>query len=229
MSHALVLQHGELGPPGLLGEWARQREIDLRIHHVDRGGPLPALDGHAFVASLGSWHSPADTHVAEVLAELEFMAAAVQRAIPVLGLCFGGQVLARVLGGEIEPAPEPELGWHAVRSADPDVVPEGPWLQWHFHRFTLPPGARELASSPRALQAFAHGPHLAVQFHPESTIEIVKGWARSDRDRLVALGIEDGDALLETGRKHAAPARAAAFRLFDAFWQGAHDPERRGP
>ena len=67
--------------------------------------------------------------------------------------------------------------------------------------------------------AFIHGRHLGVQFHPESTIEIVRSWARSDRDRVRALGIGDGEALLERGRRHATAAVGAAFDLFDAFWR----------
>ncbi|HEU4657403.1 MAG TPA: type 1 glutamine amidotransferase [Capillimicrobium sp.] len=213
----LVLQHGEWGPPGVLAEWAAARDIELRVHRAHLGEPLPELDGHAFLASLGSAHNPDDRHVAEVAAELRFVERAVDRGVPVLGLCFGGQMLARVLGGRIERAPRPELGWHAVRSVDPQVVPEGPWLQWHYHRFTLPPGAELLADSPVGVQAFAHGPHLGVQFHPESTIEIVAEWARLDAERIAGLGMDDGTALLEQGRHLADAARAAAFRLFDAF------------
>lgn len=213
----LVLQHGDWGPPGVLGEWAAERGIALAIHRADHGEPLPDLDGHAFVASLGSPHNPEDGHVEHVAAELRFVERAVQGGVPVLGLCFGGQVLARVLGGAIERAPAPELGWHRVRSEDPATVPEGPWLQWHYDRFTLPPGAQLLADSPVCVQAFAHGPHLGVQFHPESTIEIVRQWAQVDGERLAALGVDDGEALLEQGRRHAAAARAAAFQLFDAF------------
>lgn len=219
MSAALVLQHGDWGPPGLLGEWAAARGLPLEIHRADLGEPLPALDGQAFVVSLGSPHNPADTHVPEVAAELRFVESAVERGVPVLGLCFGGQVLAKVLGGEIERAPRPELGWHTISSSAPDLVPEGPWLQWHFDRFTLPPGADELARSAVAVQAFTHGRHLGVQFHPESTIEIVSSWARSDRERLEALGIDDGEALLVRGRHHADAAARAAFDLFDAFWE----------
>lgn len=230
MNPALILQHGEWGPPGLLGEWAAARGIPFDVHRADLGQPLPALDGNAFIASLGSTYSPADrNHVPEVAAELDFIARAVDRDVPVLGLCYGGQVLASALGGQIETAPEPELGWHPVSSAHPDRVPEGPWLQWHYHRFTLPAGAVELARSPRALQAFGHGPHLGVQFHPESTIEIVRGWARLDSERLRALGIGDGEALVESGRDHADGARRAAYELFDAFWSRAHPSERRDP
>jgi GMP synthase-like glutamine amidotransferase len=215
---ALILQHGETGPPGLLARWCVARGVPYAIHHAG-SGPLPELNGQPFVASLGSKHNPDDVDVPEVAAEREFLREAVARDVPVLGLCFGGQMLASVLGGTIDDAPEPELGWHAVQSKDPNVVPGGPWLQWHFHRFSVPDGAQALASSPVGPQAFAHGRHLGVQFHPESTIEIVAQWARADRERLAALGIDDGEARLERGRRHADAAAAAAFDLFDAFWR----------
>jgi GMP synthase-like glutamine amidotransferase len=216
---ALVLQHGDWGPPGVLADWAADRGLALDVHRADLGEPLPELDGQAFVASLGSPHTPEDLHVEHVAAERRLIEQAVERELPVLGLCFGGQMLAAVLGGRIEDAPRPELGWHRVESEAPELVPEGPWLQWHFHRFTLPPGARRLASSPAGVQAFAHGPHLGVQFHPESTIEIVRLWARADRERLGAHGVEDGEELLDRGRHHAEAAVEAAYRLFDGFWQ----------
>ena len=216
---ALILQHGDWGPPGVLGDWAAARGIELEIHHAQSGAPLPALNGQAFIASLGSPHNPADLHIPEVAAELAYVEQAIARDIPVLGLCFGGQMLAKALGGEIEKAPHPELGWLAIDSAAPEIVPPGPWLQWHFDRFTVPTGAELLATSAAGPQAFTHGRHLGVQFHPESTIEIVRSWARSDDERVRALGIGDGQALLERGRGHATAAVSAAFDLFDAFWR----------
>lgn len=215
---ALILQHGESGPPGLLARWCVARGVPYAVHHAG-SGPLPELNGQPFVASLGSKHNPDDLDVPEVAAERAFLQDAVARDVPVLGLCFGGQMLSSVLGGAIDDAPEPELGWHAVQTEDDAVVPGGPWLQWHFHRFSVPAGARTLATSPVGPQAFSHGRHLGVQFHPESTIEIVRAWARADRERLAALGIDDGEARLERGRRHAEAAVAAAFDLFDAFWR----------
>lgn len=217
---ALILQHGNSdppAPPGLLARWCVARGIPYAVHHA--GTPLPELNGQPFVASLGSKHNPDDTNIAEVAAERAFIADAIGRDIPVLGLCFGGQMLAAVLGGTIDRAPEPELGWHTVTTEDDKIVPGGPWLQWHFDRFSVPDGAQTLATSAVGPQAFAHGRHLGVQFHPESTIEIVTHWARADRERLAALGIDDGEALVERGRRHADAAAAAAFDLFDAFWQ----------
>jgi GMP synthase-like glutamine amidotransferase len=212
---ALFLQHGDWGPPALLGEWAQERGIPYDVHRVDLDPDgIPPLDGQPFVCSLGSDHNPNQRGVPAVDAELRFVESAVRRGVPVLGLCYGGQVLAAVLGAEIERAPEPELGWVEIDSDAPELIPTGPWLQWHYDRFSLPPGARELARSARAIQAFTHGPHLGVQFHPESTVEIVKEWARLDAHR-----VPDGEALVDAGAAHAPSARANAFALFDAFWK----------
>lgn len=219
---ALIVQHGDWGPPGLLADWLRTRAIPFEIHKTWTGRPWPQVEHRAFVASLGSPHSPLDAGREPVVAEeLALLGRAVDAGVPVLGLCFGGQMLAHVLGGAIEPAQPAELGWHAIDSDDPVRVPPGPWLQWHFHRFTTPPGAQLLATSRSGPQAFAHGPHLGVQFHPESTIEIVRRWAVTDRERLAALGFADAEALLDSGRHHAEGAARAAFGLFDAFWERA--------
>jgi GMP synthase-like glutamine amidotransferase len=116
-----------------------------------------------------------------------------------------------------------------VDTDDPQRVPAGPWLEWHYQRFTLPPGSRQLAHSAVGVQAFASGPHLGTQFHPESTIEIVKHWASSDRERLESLGISDAEQQLEDGRGGADTARENAFQLFDDFWERAQRTERREP
>ena len=106
-----------------------------------------------------------------------------------LGLCFGGEALAAVLGARVERSPVPELGWREIETDDPEAIPPGPWLEWHFERFTTPPGATEIARTGDATQAFRLGPHLGVQFHPEATVEIVEGWAEHDGVEAVAGGV----------------------------------------
>jgi GMP synthase-like glutamine amidotransferase len=213
---ALIRQHGDTGPPGILADWLRSRGIDADVSRSWLGETADPAD-YAFVASLGSKHSPRDTHEPAVAAELALLERAVDHDVPVLGLCYGGQALAVVLGGAVERAPVPELGWRELVSDDVEQVPAGPWLEWHYERFATPPGAVELARTPDAVQAFRSGLHLGVQFHPESTVELVAGWARKDADRLAALGIEDAAALLAAPAGHPEAARDAAFRLFDAF------------
>ena len=212
----LVRQHGESGPPALLGEWLDARGIayvvsDSRTNHT------PDVREFEAVASLGCRYSPADADVPQVAAEIALIARAVEHDIPVLGLCFGGQVLAHVLGGTIEPAPTPEFGWREIDTDEPDAIPAGPWLLWHYQRFTVPPGATEVARSQDATQAFRYGRHLGLQFHPESTTDIVEGWARKDAEKLKTVGVTDGLALIKAPAERQDAAKRAAFRLFDAF------------
>jgi GMP synthase-like glutamine amidotransferase len=214
---ALVLQHGDWGPPGLLADWLEARGIGFEVHRTYVGAPTPAADGYDFIVSLGSDRNPRDLHDASVVAELALLERAVALDIPVLGLCFGGQALAAVLGAAVTPAEIPELGWHAIETDDPSLVPAGPWLQWHFDRFAVPEGAVEVARSPSGSQAFRLGRHLGVQFHPESTVEIVAEWAQLDAERLPALGIADALAHIAASPEERAAAARAAFTFFDGF------------
>jgi GMP synthase-like glutamine amidotransferase len=216
--------HGDSAPPALLGEWLDARGIPYEVHRTDRGEPMPGPEGYAFIASLGSKHSPRDTHEPAVTGVLALLEQAIAADVPVLGLCFGGQALAAVLGGTVEPAPVPELGWIRIETDEPELVPPGPWLEWHFERFTTPPGATEIARNGAATQAFRHGRHLGVQFHPESTVDIVAGWAAKDRDRIAALGHTDAEALIAATPEERETARQAAFALFDGFLERATDP-----
>lgn len=214
---ALVLQHGDWGPPGLLAEWLEARGIPFEIHRTYVGEPMPEPDGHDFVVSLGSDRNPRDVDDPTVVAELALLARAVDLDIPVLGLCFGGQALAAALGAPVTTAEIPELGWHTIETDDPAVVPPGPWLEWHYERFDVPEGAVEIARSPSGPQAFRYGRHLGVQFHPESTVEIVAEWAVLDSARLPGLGIPDGLAHIAATDEEQEAAARAAFDFFDGF------------
>src|SRR5829696_4975053 len=163
MKPALIRQHLDSAPPGTLGTWLEARGIPYEIDCSWLGGPLPDPEGYAFVASLGHDRGANEMHVPAVAAERELLALAVARGVPVLGLCYGGQVLAAVLGAQVEPSPVPELGWREIETDDPHRIPPGPWLEWHYDRFRTPPGATEIARATDASQAFRLGPHLGVQ------------------------------------------------------------------
>jgi hypothetical protein len=103
-----------------------------------------------------------------------------------------------------------------VRSSDEALVPNGPWFQWHFDTFTVPPGADLIADSAIGPQAYTIGSSLGLQFHPEVTPEIMDSWVAAYRHELDQEGV-DPDLLLEETYQRARDTRAAAWRLFDGF------------
>jgi GMP synthase-like glutamine amidotransferase len=210
MKPVLIRQHVDTAPPGRLAEWLDARGLAYVVERSWAGAPLPDPAQYAFVASLGHDRGAYETHDPAVAAERELLSRAVDAGVPVLGLCYGAQVLAAVLGSRVAPAAVPELGWREVETDDRAAVPAGPWLTWHYDSFTTPPGATEIARTAHASQAFRSGPHLGVQFHPEATVEIVSAWARAE-------GVDGTETLLAASPEQRRRAREAAFDFFDAF------------
>ena len=220
---ALVLEHEADAPAGILAEWAAERGIDLEVfawHAAADGARDPDPAGRPFVVVLGSEASAFDDTVPWLARERAVIDRALEAGVPLLGICFGGQHLARALGGGVARAARPEVGWLEVESLDEAAVPPGRYLQWHRDAFTVPPGAELLARSPVSPQAFRTGPHLGVQFHPEVTPAIARGWATGYPESVQNAGTTVAEVEAQ-GDAHAAGARSRAFALFDAFLKGA--------
>lgn len=215
----LLVQHMEHDPPGLVGEWVEATGLRAEVVMADPAAPYPDPRAFRMVVVLGSDAAAYDDTVPWLAAELALVRRAVAHGVPVLGICFGGQLLARALGGEVRRAPRPELGWTEVQTRRPAWIAPGPWMEWHFDAFTPPPGAVELAASPAASQAFQYGPHLGVQFHPEATPEMVADWVRRGRDDLARAGVDPAAAEQPAGGW--ARARDAAWQLFTAWYEEA--------
>jgi len=222
---ALVLHHDANSLVGLLGPVLRAEGFDLHEHSIctelDSGiaaGPLPSLDGIDLVVPLGSrWsvydHANVGTWIDD---ELAMMREADRRGIPVLGVCFGGQVLAAAHGGAVMPAAFEEIGWIEIDITDRAPFTTGPWFQWHLDVFEAPPGAEVLATSPAGPQAFRLRRNLGLQFHPEVDTEVLTEWMVTDRDQLRDCGV-DPDELLARTAAETRNARTRAEALVRAF------------
>jgi GMP synthase-like glutamine amidotransferase len=173
----LVVEHGSHAPAGLLADWAASRSLGIQTVALHAGEPLPAAPGCDAVAVLGSELTAYDDTLPWLAAELAFIERMLAASVPVLGICFGGQALARVLGARLYRLPVPEIGWAQVTSAHPGLA-EGPWLSWHRDAFELPAGAAQIAANEVCVQGFSYGPHAALQFHPEATQPIAASWLR---------------------------------------------------
>jgi len=213
---ALIVQHEAPTPPGLVSDWLAQRAASVDVLRIDLEDHVPDPHDYDLIVSLGSEFPAFDDSVPFIGRETQLIQQAASADVPFLGLCFGGQLMARVLGGRSFRANRSEIGWLPVRTNDPELVGEGPWFQWHFDSFTLPPGARLIAETDVGPQAYVIGRSLGLQFHPEVSPEIMDAWVGAYRHELDAEGV-DPDALLEETRRRAATARANAERLLNAY------------
>jgi GMP synthase-like glutamine amidotransferase len=213
---ALVIQHDDDAPGGLVSDWLSERGAVQDVYPIPADGRSPDPRAYDLVVSLGSEKSAYDDDVAWLGHEVELLQDAARADVPVLGICFGSQILARALGGQALRARQSEIGWVRIRSDDPGLIADGPWFQWHHDTFTPPPRAQLLAASPVGPQAYTVGRSLGVQFHPEVTNEIVGEWVSLGADQLARHGV-DGRRLLAETRERAGENGARARRLLDAF------------
>ncbi|MEU8134655.1 type 1 glutamine amidotransferase [Streptodolium elevatio] len=192
----LIVSEAEYDRPGVTVEFPDPRDFDVI---VPLGAPWSVYDD----LTIGTW----------VGDEIVLLREALAADVPVLGICFGAQAMATALGGSVERADRPEIGWTGVRSDDPGLISEGPWFQWHFDRMVLPPEAKEIARSDVGPQAYVVGRSLGVQFHPEVTPEIVRAWLDNGG---VPQALEYGYDPEELGRPRAG-AREQSYALVDNF------------
>ena len=214
----VVIRHHEIDDAGFIADAFRARGAELAVHLVPDDGPLPALGGVDHVVVLGAaWSVYDEQKVGRWIgAELDWLRAADAAGVPVLGICFGAQALAAALGGQVEAAPRKEIGWTTVESLDPELIEEGPWLEFHGDLCVPPPGARLLARTDVCAQAFSVGRHLAIQFHPEVDAAQLSRWmadgGKADAERA---GL-DPDKLVAQTEAEEPQAAARADRLVGA-------------
>jgi GMP synthase-like glutamine amidotransferase len=144
-------------------------------------------------------------------------ASIVKSGKPMLGICFGGQLIARAMGGSVSKAPQCEIGWKSIWSDDTTLVSDGPWFQFHYDRWQLPPGALEIARNPIASQSFVIQNSLAVQFHPEITADSLKSWMNWGGHKSVIENGQDPEIMLAQTLALKNVARERTFDLVDAF------------
>lgn len=203
---AALIANCDDADPGFVGRSLRQRGFSFTEYIREQWEHWPSLQGIDLVVSMGSsWSTYWENHAGPISAEQGLIRQALKDGIPVLGICFGGQQLATALGGTVTNAQSPEIGWFRVENvpetADsaPKCLTEGPWMQWHYDRFSVPSGATVLAESPVGPQAIMCGRALGLQFHPEATESIVRQWASGEgADELAAQRISAPDLLAET-------------------------------
>lgn len=197
-----------------------RRELDADLVEFDvSGGQLPAQFDYDAVVVTGSSSSVYwDEEWIENL--VEYVAAAADRDIPVLGVCFGHQVLAEALGGTVEDMGSFELGYSEVEHTGEDLLFDG--VDEQFTVFTshgdvvtdLPPGAEPIASNEYGNHGFRVGHSFGVQFHPEYDTATAEKIAKSKE---ADVGEERVESVLDGITPENYDAACEVKQLFDNF------------
>lgn len=181
--------------PAYFADWLDARGLAWQLVPLDEGAPMP-VDPRAFagIALMGGpmfvhdglpWQAPLEA----------LLRRAVDREIPVLGHCLGGQSLAHALGAPVTRAPVAEIGWLDVEVCDESARRE--WFggrtafttfEWHYDAFALPAGATPvLTNAFNVHQAYVVADrHIGFQCHIEMTEALVETWLASGADELPA-------------------------------------------
>ncbi len=188
----LVVENDSTAPLARLGDWLTAAGAELELCRAQDGTALPDdLAGYAGLVVMGGYQNALADDVSPWLPRLRrLLAEAVAAELPVLGVCLGAQLLAVATGGRVSLGTAPQYGAQLVAKRQaaatdplfrelpitPDVV------HWHTDEVSvLPPAAVQLAAAPDCEhQAFRVG-RLAwgIQFHIETTPEIIRDWAAS--------------------------------------------------
>lgn len=223
-----VIRHHDEDSAGFVGAAFEARGAELDVRLFPGGGSLPALNGVGHAVVLGS-HASVNDDEAWIAEELDWLRRADAAGVPVLGVCFGGQALCAAFGGRVEKMDREEIGWAVVGTVAPGLVPAGPWLEFHGDRCLPPPAARVLARNEMAVQAFAIGRHLAVQFHPECDGTQLKRWLDGGgREHVSAAGVDPDQLLARTIREEPAARERADQLVAAALRIAAAAPHPRG-
>ena len=191
----LLVRHGPpRSPYNFEADLAAAGSTADTVLFSEGGVPRPPEAYDAVVVFGGYMYATEDERYPWLRDELGYMERAMKAGTPLLGICLGGQLLARLLGARVYKTPVPEFGYwdirrtEAGRSAPLFAGLPDPLLGflWHNDAFELPSGAVRLAESPYCPnQAFSYGDRaFGIQFHLEFSAAQIKSMVTADADAL---------------------------------------------
>ena len=193
MPKILVIQHNDDDNLNDLAQPFYEAGLEIvQWHAAKTAAPVDSLDGFSGLVSLGAFAGVEDEAETPWMPfERKLIETALEHEMPVLGLCFGSQLLASVAGAEVGKSGRPEVGWYQVQMTedaanDPLMSvlgPEPEVIQYHYDTFnwqTLPENLTILGAANGMNQAFRVGKNAwGTQFHIEMNLPTMLGWIAS--------------------------------------------------
>lgn len=241
MKPILIVQHEADTGPGHFEHYLTREGLPHQKVCVFAGDPIPiSAESFAGLCSLGGSMS-ANDDLPWIEPELALMRDADQHAVPIIGHCLGGQLLARAFGASVSRNAMKEIGWSQVEVTDAQLARE--WIgdeptfelfQWHGDAFGLPSDARGFLTSRLCTnQAFVidrkRYAHLGMQFHVEMTPSLVEGWATNPSGahevtealtRQDGIGVQPVAQLLRDVQQRTRRMSLIADRIYDRWSRG---------
>jgi GMP synthase-like glutamine amidotransferase len=225
-----VFQHEPFEGLGAIEPWLRGRGAEIHSTHFFAGASPPPVESVDGLVIMGGGMSVNDEATLPWLrGEKRFIAQAIARGMPVLGVCLGAQLIADVLGGRVHPNPHREIGWFRVsRVPGATAHPlgacfpkEAEVFHWHGETFTIPTGAVHLLRSAACEnQAFAVGTKtLGLQFHLETTEDSVRQLiTHGGEDLTGGPHVQSAETMMDSPGGRFARIHALLGRVLDALW-----------
>lgn len=199
----LIIQHTREEHAGVFTSFFSEMGWPTEIRCAENRDPMPAaLQGYQGMMILGG---PMGAYEEEKYPYLRQVQQLIREAaalrLPSLGICLGGQLMARALGAQIAPSPVKEIGWYRLRltkrGSGSDLFRGFPaefsGFQWHQDSFELPAGAHLLVKGEGCFnQGFVYNGHLwGLQYHPEMTPDMVQEWLFAHQEEATQFGGPD--------------------------------------
>ncbi|WEL17138.1 GMP synthase (glutamine-hydrolyzing) [Halorhabdus sp. SVX81] len=206
----------------------RELDADLDVFHCP-SGELP--DGFQYDGFVITGSSASVYWDREWIGELKmWVGDAIRAGLPALGVCFGHQLLADVMGGNVKSMGEYELGYRTVTHDGENRLLDGidetmtVFMSHSDHVTDEPPGATVFAENEYGIQSFRKGRVFAVQFHPEYDMETAELITRGKADEIPKERIE---TVLAGIHEENYAAAQHAKTLFDNFLAVVKDVQRK--
>lgn len=225
----LIVQNDETETLGLYERYLLEKEIEREVFHaysIKNDEPFPTTSGYdAFIIGPTPISANSIDQHDFLRKEWGLLGEATESGKPCLGVCCGGQMLARRLGAEVRRSPEKEVGGYEVRLTEAGKVdplfagfpPHFPVFHWHSDMFEIPPGGELLVEGdPCPIQAFRRGNVWGIIFHLEIDGSEVGRWDDAYPAELDAVG-KTREQVIRECRKREPEMRVLAYRLIDNF------------
>lgn len=184
--------HANCEPPGYLCTYFDKRNISyIKTNIIENETSEVDLDAISGLVFMGGPYSVNDNHP-WMDKEIALIRNAIDKDIPIMGVCFGAQLISKALGAEVSAASHMEAGWHRI-VADTSRLASVKTLElndsfeafeWHEDTFTIPEGAIPIfmGSGGIANQGYLYGKILTMQFHLEMAEHMVYDWLERYKD-----------------------------------------------